>query len=83
MIETRKSEIRYTTSDPKRMLGKYTTRKIFKTWVETAVDDKGNVVNIERNQLLFKVYSKLPSLLRFPKKGNGLNKQIFWSHIAQ
>ena len=53
MIETRKTEIRFTTSDPKQMLGKFTTSRIYKTWIETAVDDKGNVQNLDRNQLLF------------------------------
>lgn len=53
MIETRKTEERYTTSDPKMMLGKYTTSRVYKTWTEDMVDENGEVVSIERNQMLF------------------------------
>lgn len=54
MIETRKSEIRYKTSDPERMLGKYTVNRVLKTWKEKVVDsDTGETVEIERNQMLF------------------------------
>ena len=54
MIETRKTEIRYFTSDPERMLGKYTTSRVYKTWTEEMVEeDTGKIVSIERNQLLF------------------------------
>lgn len=44
MIETRKTEERYTTSDPKMMLGKYTTSRVYKTWTEDVVDENGEVV---------------------------------------
>lgn len=54
MIETRKTEIRYKTSDPKMMLGKYTVERVLKTWNENVVDgDTGKVMVIERSQLLF------------------------------
>lgn len=54
MIETRKSEIRFKTSDPERMLGKYTVNRVMKTWKENVVDgDTGKTVEIERSQLLF------------------------------
>lgn len=52
MIETRKNEIRYTTSDPKRMLNKYTTNQVIKTWQENIVGEDGQKAVIERNQLL-------------------------------
>ncbi len=53
MIETRKSEIRYRTSDPALMLGKYTTRQIFKEWYEECVDtDTNEKTQIKRHQLL-------------------------------
>ena len=52
MIETRKNEIRYTTSDPKRMLNKYTTNQVIKTWLENIVGEDGQKAVIERNQLL-------------------------------
>lgn len=48
MIETRKTEIRFKTSDPKRMLNKYIASRILKTWKET-----GEVTSIERNEVLF------------------------------
>lgn len=54
MIETRKSEIRFKTSDPERMLGKYTVDRVMKTWKEKVVDgDTGREMEIERCQLLF------------------------------
>ena len=52
MIETRKNEIRYTTSDPKRMLNKYTVSQVIKTWQENIVGENGQKAVIERNQLL-------------------------------
>ena len=52
MIETRKNEIRYTTSDPKRMLNKYTTRQVIKTYQENIVGEDGQKAVIEGNQLL-------------------------------
>lgn len=54
MIETRKNEIRFKTSDPKMMLGKYTVDRVLKTWKENVVDDStGEVKEVERNQILF------------------------------
>lgn len=54
MIETRKTEIRFKTSDPKRMLNKYIASRILKTWKEDFVDDStGEVTSIERNEVLF------------------------------
>lgn len=54
MIETRKTEIRFKTSDPKRMLNKYIASRILKTWKEDFVDDyTGEVTSIERNEVLF------------------------------
>lgn len=52
-METRKNEIRRVTSDPAEMLGMYTTTTVYKTWTETAVDESGEVVTIDRHQLLF------------------------------
>ncbi|WP_301425456.1 RNA polymerase subunit sigma [Bacteroides caecimuris] len=52
-VETRKSEIRYVTSDPKRMLGKWVARRALKTWVENFKDEStGDIVSIERNDIL-------------------------------
>ncbi len=54
MIETRKTEIRCKTSDPKRMLNRYIAGRVLKTWKEDFVDDStGEVTSIERNEVLF------------------------------
>lgn len=54
MIQTRKSEERYFTSDPKKMLGRYLVNKLCRTWVETFIDeDTGDTVPVERNELIF------------------------------
>ena len=54
MIQTRKTEERYFTNDPKRMLGRYLVNRLCRTWTETFIDeDTGDTVSIERNQLLF------------------------------
>lgn len=52
-IETRKSEIRYVTDDPQRMLGKWVARRALKTWTEDFIDeDTGEKVSVERNEIL-------------------------------
>lgn len=54
MVETRKNEIRYVTSDPSKMLNKYLAKRVIKTWEESFIDeDTGETVNIERNEVLF------------------------------
>lgn len=54
MIETKKNEERYVTSDPRLMLNKYLAKRVLKTWTEDFVDeDTGQVVSIERNEVLF------------------------------
>lgn len=53
MIETRKSEVRYFTSNPEKMLGKYTTSRVYKTYSEDFYDkEKDSVEKVERHQLL-------------------------------
>lgn len=55
-IETRKDEIRYRTDDTRRMVGKFFASNVFKTWYEKVLDsDTGEVISIERNDLLFEV----------------------------
>lgn len=52
-LESRKTEIRYMTSDPAKMLGKWVARRALKTWTEDFVDeDTGKPVSIERNEIL-------------------------------
>ena len=54
MIETIKTENRYVTSDPKGMLNMYLAKRVLKGWEESFVDeDTGEVVNIERHEILF------------------------------
>ena len=54
MIETRKTEIRYKTSDPTKMLNKWIASRVLKTYTEDFVDEDTNeVVSIERNEILF------------------------------
>lgn len=53
MIESRKSEIRYVTDNPPRMLGKWVARRALRTWTENFVDkDSGETVSVERNEVL-------------------------------
>ncbi len=52
-IESRKTEIRYVTSDPKRMLGKWVARRAIKTWTEDFIDEKtGEPVSVDCNEVL-------------------------------
>lgn len=54
MIETRKTEQRYITSDPQKMLNMYLAKRVLKTWTEDFIDeDTQEVVSIERNEVLF------------------------------
>ncbi|MDE6410023.1 MAG: hypothetical protein K2K81_07260 [Muribaculaceae bacterium] len=52
-VESRKTEIRYVTTDPKRMLGKFVARRALRTWFEAMTDkDTGETVSIERHEVL-------------------------------
>ena len=54
MIESRKTEIRYKTLEPRKLLGKFIAKRVLKTWIEDFVDeDTGKVISIERNEVLF------------------------------
>lgn len=54
MIETRKTELRYVTSDPAKMLNMYLAKGVYKTWNEDFIDeDTQETITIERNELLF------------------------------
>lgn len=54
MIETRKTEQRYVTSDPTKMLNMYLAKNVYKTWNEDFIDeDTQEKITIERNELLF------------------------------
>lgn len=52
-VESRKTEIRYITSDPKKMLGKFVARRAMRTWFEDMIDkDTGETISIERHEVL-------------------------------
>lgn len=53
MIESRKSEVRFITDDPAKMLGKWVARRALRTWTEDLVDvDTGTPLSIERTEIL-------------------------------
>lgn len=55
-IDTRKNEVRFSTSNPKEMMGKYLAKNIMRTWKEDFVDeDNGEVVTIERKEIIASV----------------------------
>ena len=54
MYENKFNEIRYKTTDPQRMLNKFTVGKVLKNWKEDFVDEETKeVVTIDRNEVLF------------------------------
>lgn len=54
MTETRKTERRFKTSNPKEMLNMFLASRVLKTWTEDFIDeDTHEVVSIERNEVLF------------------------------
>ena len=53
MIESRKTEIRYKTSDPSKMLNKYLVTRLCRKWNESFIDeDTGETVSVERSELI-------------------------------
>lgn len=54
-IETRKSEIRTTTSNAYEMLGKFLGKDLLRTWKENFVDeDSGEIVEVDRSEIIGK-----------------------------
>lgn len=79
MIETRKTEIRYVTSDPKKMLNMYLAKRVLKTWEESFIDeDTGETVNIERHEILFErgtlIDQDLLAKIRFSMEADGIKE---------
>ena len=79
MIETRKTEIRYVTSDPKKMLNMYLAKRVLKTWEESFIDeDTGETVTIERNEILFDrgtlIDQDTLAKIRFSMEADGIRK---------
>ena len=79
MIETRKKEIRYVTSDPKKMLNMYLAKRVLKTWEESFIDeDTGETVTIERNEILFDrgtlIDQDILAKIRFSMEADGIRE---------
>lgn len=79
MVETRKNEIRYVTSDPTKMLNKYLAKRVVKTWEESFIDeDTGETVNIERNEILFErdtlIDQDILAKIRFSMEADGIKE---------
>ncbi len=52
MIETKKTEVRYYTSDPAKMLNMYTTSQVMRSWSESFVGENGEKQTVERHELI-------------------------------
>lgn len=79
MTETRKTELRYVTSDPKKMLNMYLAKRVLKTWTEDFVDEStGKVVSIERNEILFErgtlIDQDVLTQIRFCMEADGIKE---------
>ena len=79
MVETKKDEVRYVTSDPAKMLNMYLAKRVVKTWEESFLDaDTGETVNIERHELLFErgtlIDRDVLSRIQFSMLGDGVTE---------
>lgn len=79
MIETRKTEKRYVTSDPKKMLNMYLAKRVLKTWTEDFIDEStGEKVSIERNEVLFErgtlIDQDTLAQIRFSMEADGIKE---------
>ena len=79
MTGTRKTELRYVTSDPKKMLNMYLAKRVLKTWTEDFVDEStGKVVSIERNEVLFErgtlIDQDVLTQIRFSMEADGIKE---------
>ena len=79
MAETRKTEQRYVTSNPARMLNMYLAKRVLKTWTEDFIDeDTGETVSIERNEVLFErgtlIDQDTLAQIRFSMEADGIKE---------
>lgn len=79
MIETRKNEKRYVTSEPKEMLNMYLTKRVLKTWTEDFIDEStGKSVSVERNEVLFErgtlIDQDMLAKIRFGMEADGVKE---------
>lgn len=69
MIDSRKTEIRYITDDPKKMLGKWVARRALKTWTEDFVDESsGKVICLSKKWLRDKQEERFMESLKHPER---------------
>ena len=53
-VQTRKNEVRFTTSCLEEMYGKFLAKNVVRTWKEDFIDQStGEVISIDRNEILF------------------------------
>lgn len=75
-IETRKDEVRVSTTNPEEMIGKFLAEMLLRGWKEDFVDeDTGEVVQIERNEIILDKGTKidaqnLPEISFFLQSGD-------------
>lgn len=79
MLETRKTELRYVTSDPAKMLNMYLAKNVYKTWNENFIDeDTQETFTIERNELLFSrgtlIDQDILARIRFSMEADGIKE---------
>lgn len=79
MIETRKTEKRYKTSNPRKMLNMYLASRVLKKYQEDFVDeDTGQVVSIDRNEVLFErgtlIDQDILAQIRFYMEADGVTE---------
>lgn len=79
MIETRKTEQRYVTSDPAKMLNMYLAKGVYKTWNENFIDEATQeTITIERNELLFTrgtlIDQDILAQIRFSMEADGIKE---------
>ena len=79
MLETRKTELRYVTSDPAKMLNMYLAKNVYKTWNENIIDeDTQETFTIERNALLFSrgtlIDQDILARIRFSMEADGIKE---------
>lgn len=78
-METRKTEKRYVTSDPKKMLNMYLAKSVVKTWNEEFEDEStGEKKIVERSEILFRegelISQDLLARIRFSMEADGIKE---------
>jgi len=79
LVETKKSEVRYRTSDPKRMLNRYLTDDLCRTWTEPCIDkETGHGISVERKEKIAyrgeRITQELLQRIRFFQAEGGIKE---------